>query len=192
MKNKPRLIGNILGIAVCAVMLPVVVINLALFIQRQRRPDDVPAFFGITPLIVTSGSMEPKLRVNDLIFTRAVSWNSLEQDDVIAFVDQDGTVVTHRIAGVLEDEAGQQRFITQGDANNTADANHVHETQFIGRYAARLRGVGRVALFAREPLGVVTFIGLPLGLFVLYDAIRRAWMNKKLTEDDIQQIEGDS
>jgi len=100
-----HLIGNIIGIAIIAVLLPIMIVNMTLIIKSYTQPDKVPAVFGVAPLIVMSGSMDPVIMVNDLIFVKRVDPATLEVGDIIAFQPAGATtVVTHRIVGVLPPE----------------------------------------------------------------------------------------
>ena len=175
----PHLIGNIIGIAVIAVLLPIMAVNITLIVKSYTKPNEVPAVFGVAPLIVMSGSMEPAIKVDDLIFVRKVDYKTLKARDVIAYQPVGKTsVVTHRITEVYE-EQGATMFKTKGDFNNAEDVDPVHYNQVVGKYFRRLPGVGKVAMFLQQPVGMVVFVAVPLALFLLYDLLRRYFYNKK-------------
>ncbi len=96
---------------------------------------------GWHPVVITSGSMAPVLRVGDVILIEDHPEDLLGQRSVITF-ERDGEVITHRI---FEVEASQEIYITKGDANPTRDTDPVPVDAVIG--VARL---------------VVPLIGLPL------------------------------
>ncbi|MDR2687031.1 MAG: signal peptidase I [Oscillospiraceae bacterium] len=182
-RGVPHLIGNIVGIAIIAVLLPVMVANLTLIIKSYTRPNDVPTVFGVAPLIVTSGSMEPTILEDDLIFVRRADTAALKKGDVIAFQPIGKTVVvTHRITQVFE-ENGAPAYRTKGDANNTEDVDPVLAAQVVGQYFGRVEGLGKAAMFLQKPVGIVVFVAIPLLLFVAYDMLRRALYNKKHKND---------
>ena len=187
-----HIIGNVVGIVLIAVLLPVMIINLTLIIKSYVRPNEVPMVFGVAPMIVESGSMQPTILVNDMIFTKKVDPAELKVDDVIAF-QPIGKIepVTHRIIEVYE-ENGAKMFRTQGDDNNTPDQDPVHQRQVVGVYFKRLAGVGKLALFLQQPIGMVIFVAVPLALFLLYDLLRRYFYNKKHKDErDADQEELD-
>lgn len=74
------------------------------------------SFFGIRIFRIGSGSMEPYLRVNDLILIGPS--NEYNVNDVITFKDDNNTYITHRIIEINGD-----KIITKGDNNNTKDGS---------------------------------------------------------------------
>ena len=99
---------------------------------------------GWHPVVITSGSMAPVLRIGDVILIEDPPEDLLGQRSVITF-ERDDEVITHRI---FEVEAKQEIYITKGDANPSPDTDAVPAASVIG--VARL---------------VVPLIGLP---FVWY------------------------
>jgi len=192
-ENKTRrvlhIVGNVVGIAMIAVLLPVMIINLTIIIRGALNPGQVPTLFGVAPLIVDSGSMYPEIRVNDLIFVREVDPNTLQREDVIAFM-VDELVITHRIVGRIDDADGL-RFITQGDYTGSPDRFPVLAQDVVGVYnGTRLAGVGALAAFLSRPIGMLLFVAVPIALFVGYDLLRRAIYNKqKVQETDSEKEE---
>ncbi|MCL2107648.1 MAG: signal peptidase I [Oscillospiraceae bacterium] len=184
--NIKHLIGNIVGIALCAVLLPIVVINMTLVAKSYIYPDNVPTFAGVAPLIVTSGSMHPAILLDDLAFTKEVGFDKLREDDIVAFLTPSGeTIITHRIVRFETNEAGEKVLVTKGDANNAEDDRRVTQAQVIGRYFFRIKGAGVWALFMKEPVGMLLFVGAPVLLFVAYEVIRKLIYNKKHKKNEL-------
>ena len=69
---------------------------------------------GIRTYRIGSGSMEPNLKVNDIIMVKSV--DKYNVGDIVSFI-RNGEIITHRIISINGDE-----IITRGDANNTEDA----------------------------------------------------------------------
>ena len=140
-----HIVGNIVGILLIAILLPVMCVNLTLIIKSYTQPDQVPTVLGIAPLIVQSGSMQKTIMVDDLIFTRKVDAATLKKGDIIAFQPAgEITVVTHRIVELVEED-GVKGFRMKGDANNTTDAEIILKSQIVGKYFMRIAGGGKVA-----------------------------------------------
>src|SRR5690606_31535796 len=78
--------------------------------------------------VIQSGSMEPSIRVGDVVFVQKAA--AYTEQEVITFTSEDGRVVTHRIL-----EAGQEGYKTQGDANQTPDVDLVQDEHIIGKVA---------------------------------------------------------
>lgn len=116
MNPKLKRIGNILGgvVVALAVLLAAALVGVRLV--------------GLRPFVVLSGSMEPAYPVGSLIYVKQADYTSLAVGDVITFLMDEDTVVTHRIIEILPDETEPDtlRFVTQGDANDAPDGSTVH------------------------------------------------------------------
>lgn len=99
------------------------------------------AGLGWSPMVITSGSMQPLIRPGDVVLSAAAE--ELRPGQVITYEDpaREGTLTTHRVLSVNED--GTLR--TQGDANATPDSTPVLRDSVLGR--------GRL---------LVPMVGLPL------------------------------
>ena len=184
--EKSSKLVSAIALVLCLIFGVMLVCNMTIIIKGSLHPERPPSVLGITPMVVLSGSMSgdapDHIEVGDLIFVGPVEDpNTLQTGDVIAFMD--GTVVvTHRIIEVQHTDAGEPLFYTKGDANNTADRLPVTAEQLVGIYQNRIPKVGDFALFLKEPLGMILFIGVPLLVFIMYDVWRRRKFDKKETE----------
>lgn len=173
---------TIIGIILCIILLPILVINITLIIKGTLDDTMPPSIFGTTPLVVLSGSMDngsdDAIQIGDLIFVKDVDRNNLKVNDVVAFMEGK-YAVTHRIIKVNTAVDGSVTYITQGDANNTEDADPLIPENIIGKYSTKLSGAGNFVLFLQTTPGMLLFVGLPLILFIAYDVIRRSAMLKK-------------
>lgn len=107
-------------------------------------------------IVVIGGSMQPALAVGDIVQVREVAARDIEADDIITFRDQAGTYVTHRVVG-REDDA----FVTQGDANDTADRLPVQPEQVVGRIDGTLPAPLSVLLRASDQwAGRIALVGV--------------------------------
>ena len=59
--------------------------------------------FGYQIYTVMSGSMEPVYHVGSLIYVKEVDTDTLEKGDVITFMADEDTVVTHRIDEIVHE-----------------------------------------------------------------------------------------
>lgn len=180
-KKKRKLgIGTVLGVCLCIILIPVIVINVVLIVGTYIHPQEMPGIFGIKPVIVLSGSMEPEFSPGDLIFIRKEDDTAaLQQGDVICYL-LSGKAVTHRITQVTKAENGEVRYITKGDANNSEDQEEVAPSQVQGKYTGvHLAKVGDFALFMQSTTGMILFIICPLVLFILWDILQRFRADQK-------------
>lgn len=94
---------------------------------------------GWSPVVVTSGSMEPAVSVGDVLLIDGDASGTIAQRSIVVFERSDGTVVAHRVFSVEGDQ-----LVTKGDANPSPDTDRVE--------TAEVRGVARV---------LVPLVGLP-------------------------------
>ena len=91
---------------------------LALFLIYSvacRLNGESVRLFGLQADVVQSGSMEPTLYKNDLVFAKRVSEDEIQTGDILVF-KRNGIKYVHRLVSC---ENGI--YVTQGDANNIAD-----------------------------------------------------------------------
>lgn len=126
----------------------------------------VPRLAGATPYVIETGSMQPKMPPGTLVIVKPVPVAELASGDVITFQIKSGdpTVVTHRIVQQGVDMTGEPRWRTQGDANDTADADWVLPVQVKGKQWYAIPYLGYVTSLVtgqqREVLTILLVLGL--------------------------------
>lgn len=170
--------SGVLGVVLCIVFIPLIVVNLALIIGSYLNPDKLPGVFGVRPAVVLSGSMDPAIQPGDLIFVDDCDPAALKEGDVVCYLSS-GKAITHRIVSITEGDDGQPRLVTKGDANNAEDRLAVSFDQVQGQWkGVRVPGLGDAILFMQTPAGMILFIVVPLALFFAWDVWRRRRMDK--------------
>ena len=163
------------------IFIPVIVINLILIFGIYLHPEEMPGVFGIKPVIVLSGSMEPEIMTGDLIFLHDTEPAELKEGDVICYL-LSGKSVTHRIVQVTAEAGGQVRFITRGDANNVEDRLAVGPDQIQGIWkGGRIGGLGSLIMAIQTPAGLILTILCPLLLFVIWDV----WSRRRADKEEL-------
>ncbi len=184
-------IFTIVGIVLCVILIPILIINCILIIKGATNEDEVPSIGGVFPMIVLTDSMSGTFESGDLIICKEIDPNKIVVGDVITYFDPDSSnsaVVTHRVIELTTDRDGGLAFITQGDANNIADPTAIPDENLIGIYVdIRIPGMGRVALFMQTIPGLIVCVFVPLLALVAYDVIRRKLYDRK-HGDDKQQL----
>ena len=114
----------------------------------------VCAVFGLRPVVVISGSMEPTLPVGSLIFYRTVPATEVAKGDIVTVPRQDGGtgLITHRIKE-LTTKGGVTTLRLKGDANATEDPLP-YVVSSVGSFVGVIPVAGTIALAARTPLGI--------------------------------------
>ncbi len=169
-----RVLLNAIGIILCVIFIPVILVNLVLIVKTYTDADHIPSVAGYSPVICLSGSMEPTFSTGDMIVIhRAADPAGLREGDVICYLTDERIAVTHRIIEV-KDLDGQVRYVTQGDANNTPDQLAVSPGQVEGVYTGvHIPKLGSLAMFMQTTTGMLLFIVCPLLLLVGWDILRR-------------------
>ncbi len=177
---------TVLGIVMCVILIPILIMNCTLLIKGYTNSDEVPTIGGIAPMIVLTDSMSPLFDGGDLIFIRTAEAEEIPVGGVISFFDPAGSgtsVVTHRVQEIVHQD-GEIKFITKGDANNVEDRLAVRAQNLIGTYTGfRIPGAGNVAMFMQTTTGLIVCVILPILLLVGYDIIRRRIYDKKHAQD---------
>lgn len=190
-KKIKQQILTVVGIALCVILIPMLIINCTLLIKGWTNNNKVPSVFGYSPMIVLTDSMagsnNDSFNGGDLIFIKTVEAEEVKKGDVISFFDPTGngsTITSHRVVEVIN-ENGKISFKTKGDNNNTEDKLPVPSENLVGAYTGfRIAGAGNIAMFMQTPWGLIICVIVPIILLIAWDAVRRAMYNKKRQEDE--------
>ncbi|MBE6642450.1 MAG: signal peptidase I [Ruminococcaceae bacterium] len=176
---------TVVGIVLCVILIPILLINLTLIAKSYINKDEVPSIAGTFPLIVLTDSMYPEIKSGDLIFCHTIDAEDIKVDDIISFFDPASngkSIVTHRVIEIV-DQNGEIFFRTRGDHNNTNDRELVPSVNLVGKYSMRIAGAGHVAMFMQSTTGLIICVVLPILLIIGYDIIRRRIYEKNKKED---------
>ena len=143
-------------------VLVVAVVLLAIALAGVR-------LFGLQVYTVLSGSMEPAYHVGALLYDKKVDPAQLRPGDVITFMLDEDTIVTHRIVEVVPDEEDPSviRFRTKGDANAAEDGSLVHYKNVLGTPVFTIPKLGYFANFVQQPPGLYVAIAFGAVLVLL-------------------------
>ncbi len=171
MKTKKvwSILQSVVSIGLCVLI--VTVIASLLISKIQRKP--LTTVFGFGAAVVVSGSMEPALRVNDVIIIHETK--TPEMNDMLLY-QSGGSLVVHRVVG-FEDDG--KTIITKGDANNTVDQPFSHEYS-VGKVILVLPGMGDLVNFLKSPYGIIAMVMLVVMIYAAMFLIRQF---KKRDED---------
>ena len=157
MKTTIKKIGNVV-----TTLLVAAVVLLAIALVGVR-------LFGLQVYTVLSGSMEPAYPVGALLYDKKVDPAQLRPGDVITFMLDEETIVTHRIVEVVPDEEDPSviRFRTKGDANAAEDGSLVHYKNVLGAPVFTIPKLGYFANFVQQPPGLYVAIAFGAVLVLL-------------------------
>ena len=151
-----KIVKNIIYVIICICILFFLLINIFSALDRS--------FIGFRIFKVGSGSMEPTLKINDIVIVK--KQKDYKKEDIVTFKNKDD-YITHRIVDVNGEE-----IITKGDANNTEDSS-INVNDIIGKLVFRLSVLGFLSYLFTLPvfwillflIGVIITILLPDSYF---------------------------
>jgi signal peptidase len=119
--------------------------------------------------------MQPTLDVGDLLVIQDRSAENILIGDIIIFLTQwhrDSPVV-HRVVGIIEDEFGNQFFVTKGDNNPIEDKGLRTIDDILGVAILRIPVLGHVSLYLHTLEGIVALGVIITTLLVVPELIER-------------------
>jgi signal peptidase I len=108
--------------------------------------------FGVSPLVVESGSMSPTIKTGALVIARDIPAKSLEVGDVVRVKTAPHASVTHRIVKITH-RPKSATLRLKGDANKVPDAQ-IYTVEQAGLVLFSIPFAGRVVAAASGPLGL--------------------------------------
>ena len=111
--------------------------------------------------------MAPTIDTGDIVFIKETQ--EINKDDIISF-KVNGSVVTHRVVDIIQDENNEVQYRTKGDANPTEDIETANMNNIEGKYFFKIPKVGTVILFLKTKEGLFILICIfALGMFFTRD-----------------------
>ena len=148
--------GKILSTIICIIILFFIVFNITLIVESYINPDELPSFLGIKSFVIVSESMEPTIITNDVIFIVDTSKENLEVGNIISFRTGD-YINTHRIVRI-EEQNGEDVYITKGDNNSNEDRTPVKFQDIEGKYLFRLPKIGKITEMLKSRITLVVLL----------------------------------
>lgn len=179
-----RNILNILGTAILVILIAVIIVMF-----NARISGEAPNVFGYQVFRVSSGSMEPKLMIGDVIIVKDVEPEKIEVGDIVTYKgevgDLDDKFITHQIIATPEYVDGEYQFQTQGTAQGTIADPIWYEDQLIGVYVCKVPYIDSIYNFFLQPYGLITFVVVIIVLFG-YELISLIVSYKSLDEEETE------
>ncbi len=183
MEKKNRVV-EIFKYIIIAILSIILIINLYVLIQSKLHPGKVPGLFGYKPLIVMSGSMENEMEIGDLVIVKDVPNTEIDKNNIIAYHDIDGKIVTHRVLEIIVKD-NERCFRTKGDMNNAQDDTIVCSNSIEGKFYKNYKGLGKLVLFFQDPVG---FALLLCTVTVICILIYKNFDKDKITKEELEEF----
>jgi signal peptidase I len=149
-----------------------------------------PQFLSYQLKTVLSGSMEPTFKTGSIIAVKPVEEPaSLKKGDVVTFLQQDNTIVTHRIVEVIK-SGDNTMFQTKGDNNKDMDTQPILAQNIVAKYTGfTIPFLGYFIDFAKSSKGTAILLIVPGVLLLGYSGFT---IVSALRELDKSQVTTDS
>jgi len=135
-----------------------IIIGVFLILQENR------IFKNIKIYTIVTESMEPTIKVNDIIIVKKCSEEELMQNAIITF-KRDEEIITHRIAQIVENN-NKKIYVTKGDNNNVEDNSTITYEDIIGKKICVVPQIGKITILLKNTKCLIIFIIILL-LFVI-------------------------
>ena len=180
--------------------LMIIIIPIFAFSLLNKFSGNITMLGNQGVLVVASGSMSEKNEANgylitnnlnnqfdtyDTIVIEKVRYESdLKLYDVIAFIDEDGKTIIHRIIDIEFETDGRIHYETRGDSNNASDKFRPCIDDIQGKYIGKkVPVIGMFVMFMQSPIGIITIVGL------LYCLITTDHLTTKLYNEQQKRLD---
>lgn len=136
---------------------------------------------------VPSKSMEPTLKVGDLVVIKGIPPNEIKEGSIIVFYvpghyGEDEYRIVHRVVKIVNLETGLG-FETKGDNNPISDYyrwGYIPASYVVGVVVYKIPYVGYAALGVRKPLGIliISILIVMLLFSELFEAKKKSFNQK--------------
>ena len=177
MKKAFKILPKVFDTIMILLLVLVLSVSALYFASAIKNKSSFPNVFGYTPLIVVSGSMEPVIKINDIVIVKKAHYSELEVGDIIVYHDRarDMTII-HRLM-----EIDNGRAITKGDANFSADVPF-SVSQIYGKKVLTIPYIGQFVAYIKTHLFASC---LCVGVLVTYLTTSIFMRKKKKQREDI-------
>ena len=144
---------------VCKVLkyLLLIILLVIVLFNFKVNNNDLVSLFGYSSLKVVSGSMQPKIKVGDVVIIK--NSNNYNINDVITFKDE-GSYITHRIIKI-----DNGKITTKGDFNNKKDDKIIKTKDVVGKVILVIPFMGNIMNNLSNP--IVLFIIFVVGFILI-------------------------
>lgn len=135
------------------IFLVIILYNIVLLYMSYIDKFNTPSFYIYKAYVITTNSMEPELKKDDVVVIKKAKADNLKQGDIITF-KQNGETITHRIVQIDDIEDGKL-YITKGDNNNVQDEQGLRFDQIEGKLVIKIPQLGKMVASFKNGIIIV-------------------------------------
>ncbi|KAA6451472.1 signal peptidase I [Bacillus swezeyi] len=167
MKKVMKWVSNFLYVIIFTLIIAAIIVVIS-----TKSSGGEPQLFGYQLKTVLSGSMEPEFQTGSVIAVQKMkNPENLKKGDIITFMQDQDTMVTHRIIGITKNKSNLM-FKTKGDNNQNPDSDPVLAENVVAEYSGiTVPYAGYLLDFASKPIGTAILLIVPGLLLILYAVI---------------------
>lgn len=157
-----------------------------IFVLLQKFVFKDSGVFGYRAYVIVTSSMEPSLKIGDVILVKKVNPNKIKIGDIVTYngmeSDFAGKIITHQVHDIAKEKSEIDKktrliFYTKGTTNNMVDPA-VYEEQLCGKVIYKIKILSFLSKIIRSKYGYIFIVFIPLVLIFVKEMIT---IKKKLS-----------
>lgn len=155
-------------------VIALIAVTLLLVVQLfQRLIPTSNGFFGFRTFIIVSASMEPKLKIGDVILVKNTNPEDIKINDIVSYKGESenfkNKIITHQVKNI-KIENDRYIYYTKGSSNNSIDPA-VYEEQLYGVMVYKFFILSLISKMIRNVIGFTLLIIVPLLLLFITEVV---------------------
>lgn len=151
--------------------------------------------FGLNVYYIATPSMEPDLKVGDVILSKNVKdYSKLEIGDIISYNGEEGSyrgkLITHQIIDIKE-ENGKYIFITKGTNENSTVDPDVREDQVVSKMLFEIPLIGKLVKLLANKFAFFFILIIPLAVMLVFEIIHLFKVFNEKEEKKMEEVENE-
>lgn len=139
--------------------------NITLLYMSYINKFETPSFYIYEAYVITTNSMEPELKKDDVIIIKKCKEEDLKVGDIVTF-KKEGEVITHRIVEIDKVGNTEIQYITKGDNNNIEDDEYITYKDIEGIKVLRIPYLGKIVNSLKSGIIVILIVLIFLVLYL--------------------------
>ena len=139
------------------IIIPIILISCIIIYKGIRYPDKIPDVLGYKMFFILDDFMDESVGYGDLVFTKNIDPDTLNNGDLIAFRNKFNLVTLHQIISIEEQE-DTRKFTFQTLANETDDTRYATSENVEGLLIKIIPRVGIYLFFLQSIWGLLETI----------------------------------